>query len=121
MDDGLIDRAALRRLLEVIGGDPEDFAELVDDYFAGAPELVASIRAGADSGDWEAVYRAAHTLKSNAKDFGALRLAALCATLESAARQGAVDSPEVVIAEIEREEAAARQALQAIRVSDVAG
>lgn len=119
MHEGSIDLAALRRLLDVIGGDAGDFAELVDDYAAGAPELVAKIRDAASSMDWESVFRAAHTLKSNAKDFGAHRLAALCANLETAARQGRVEQPETLISEVESEEVTARQALQNISVNDL--
>jgi HPt (histidine-containing phosphotransfer) domain-containing protein len=121
MHEEAIDLAALRRLLDVIGGDPDDFAELVDDYVAGAPDLTAEIRSAASSTDWATVCRAAHTLKSNARDFGAMRLATLCASLETASRQGRLESPESVISEIEIEEAAARQALRKISVDDVLG
>ena len=119
MHDEVIDLAALHRLLEVIGGDPDDFAELVGDYVGSTPALAAKIHDAADSMDWETVFRTAHTLKSNARDFGAKRLATLCESLESSSRQGNVDSLEAVISEIEIEEAAARQALQEIRVEDV--
>jgi HPt (histidine-containing phosphotransfer) domain-containing protein len=119
MHDDVIDPAALRRLLNAIGGDPDDFAELVEDYLTGVPDLVADLHAAAGSMDWERVCRAAHTLKSNATDFGATRLADLCAGLEAAARKGPVESPKAVIAEIEAAEVLARQALLQIAVEDL--
>jgi len=121
MHEKAIDLSALRRLLEVIGGDPDDYAELVGDYIGSTPNLAAEICNAAGSMDWETVFRTAHTLKTNARDFGAMRLATLCASLEAAAKQGCVESPEAIISEIEIEEAAARQALQEIRIEDVLG
>jgi len=121
MNEETLELAALRRLLEVIGGDPEDFVELVNDYLGSTPNLVTQIQKAAALSDWETVFRTAHTLKSNARDFGAFRLANCCASLESAARQGYVELPTILISEIEIEELAARQVLQRISVKDLLG
>lgn len=121
MHEETIDLSALRRLLNVIGGDPDDFAELLEDYLSGAPALAAEIGNSAGAKDWETVCRAAHTLKSNARDFGASRLAMLCSELETASRQGRVELPEKLISEIEIEEEATRQALRKIKVIDILG
>jgi histidine phosphotransfer protein HptB len=117
--DDTIELPALRRLLEVIGGDRADLVELIDDFVGGAPELVAQMQAASSAGDIAALTRAAHTLKSNARDFGAVRLAAMCAELERASREGAVFDAPVSIAAIAQEEEKARTTLGALNVEDI--
>jgi HPt (histidine-containing phosphotransfer) domain-containing protein len=115
-----IDVEALRRLLKLIGDDAEDLRDLVDEFLETAPELSALISIAADTGDRNALRIAAHTLKSNARDFGAMRLSQLCATLENACRsEGAFDT-KAAAAEIAREEAVARDALGAIPLDALA-
>jgi HPt (histidine-containing phosphotransfer) domain-containing protein len=106
-----INPAALQRLLDVIGGDREDLQELLDDYLETAPRLVAEIRAGAEARDPDAMRIAAHTLKSNAREFGAMKLSALCQDLEHACRDKTVTEPLAAADEIEAEERAASAAL----------
>ncbi len=119
MADGSIDLAALRRLLEVIGGDRDDLSELIDDFLSGAPELVAQMSAAAAAADIEALRRAAHTLKSNAQDFGAMRLAALCAALEGTCREGPHPEAAASVAMIAEEEEKARTTLRALNVENL--
>lgn len=107
-----IDRDALRRLLDVLGDDPDEFAELMEDYLVDAPDLVHRMRMAAETRDVDAFRIAAHTLKSNARDFGASRLSALCAAAEEAA-SAALHTDELATRaeEIAKEEEAAREAL----------
>lgn len=116
MRENGIDQSALRRLLEMIGGDPEDLAELLDDYREAAPELATQIRTAAASGDLDSLRIAAHTLKSNAGDFGATRLSALCAELEHACRNGDVPDSDMKAAAIAAEEETARESLSSVNV-----
>ena len=115
----IIDLAALRRLLEAIGGDPEDLDELFEDYRSEAPELAAKISQAAAGGDLEGLRIAAHTLKSNARDFGATKLSALCEKLEQECRSGAVADPHGMAEAIAAAENASRQALDEISASDL--
>lgn len=117
--DEPIELPALRRLLDVIGGDRDDLSELVDDFLSGAPELVAQMSAAAAAADTEALRRAAHTLKSNAQDFGATRLAARCAALEGACREGPCPEAAASVAVIAEEEEKARRALGALNVEEL--
>lgn len=118
--DEPIELPALKRLLEMIGGDHADLAELIDDFINGAPELVAQMQAATTAADSAALTRAAHTLKSNARDFGAMRLAALCAELERASREDQGLEAAASIAVIAEEEELARKALGALNVEDLA-
>jgi HPt (histidine-containing phosphotransfer) domain-containing protein len=119
MTDDVIDRAALRRLLDVIGGNPEDLNDLLEEYRNTAPELASQISVAASSGDLEKLRIAAHTLKSNARDFGATRLSSLCDNLERNCRNGAVPDWRGMAEAIDSEEAAARQALSSINAEDI--
>src|SRR5439155_15295667 len=63
--EGPIDSGVLGRLVEGTGGDAGFVSELIDQFVADSPGLVADARAGIAAGDAEEVRRAAHTLKSN--------------------------------------------------------
>lgn len=113
-DDGgeqVIDPAALARLLEMMGGDPAYLRELIDGFLADAPKLVADLRHGAAAGDAAVVRLAAHTLKSNAAEFGAVALRDLNRALEQAAKKGVFDGAAEQVAAIEQEFERVRRAL----------
>jgi CheY-like chemotaxis protein/HPt (histidine-containing phosphotransfer) domain-containing protein len=96
-----IDRAVVARLTESMGGDEGFVAELIDQFAVDAPGLVAAARAGLEAGDAGEVYRAAHTLKSNAATFGANQLVDRSRRLEQAAKDGSLDDGADRLAEIE--------------------
>lgn len=114
MTDVPIDRAALDRLLDNTGGDVDFVSELVDQFLANTPGLVAAARAGIELEDADEVRRAAHTLKSNAATFGATSLAERSRTLEEAARGGSLAGTSTQIDELESELARVHAALPAI-------
>ncbi len=93
MREAVIDPAALEKLRDVIGGDPEDLAELIDEFHAVTPEVLAAMKSAADANDLEALRISAHSLKSNGRDFGAVALASSCETLERDCRNGSVEDP----------------------------
>ncbi len=115
---GPIDPAALDKLLAVIGGDTEDLQELIADFNGIAGDLNGKIQSGVAAADWHAVRIAAHTLKSNARDFGATSVAALCQTLEQQLKDGGVAAPEPLLAQLDRAVAEARAALDALGTRD---
>ena len=90
MTDSVIDRAALQRLMRVIGDDPAELRDLIECFLEEGPILVADLCAAAALSDLDALRRAAHTLKSSARDFGAQRLETLCERLERDSRAGPV-------------------------------
>lgn len=119
MDQELIDRTALTKLLELLGGDPEDLDELIADYLEEAPRLSGRITEAASVGDSDTLRISAHTLKSNARDFGAEALASLCAKLEHACREGNLISADDLAERIRAEEEIARNALRVIDSRDL--
>jgi len=86
-----LDTDALRRISESLGDDREFVVDLVEQFIADTPGLIAAARTGLAAGDLDEVRRAAHTLKSNAATFGARELADRSRRLEEAARSGTVE------------------------------
>jgi HPt (histidine-containing phosphotransfer) domain-containing protein len=101
--DGVVDPAVLTRLLEGVGGDAEFVTDLIAQFAADAPALVAAARAGLEAGDAEEVRRAAHTLKSNAATFGADSLSERSRQVEEAARRGALEDAPAGVEAMARE------------------
>jgi CheY-like chemotaxis protein len=104
-------RAVALDELEAATGDPAFVGELVDTFLREAPALLVRLR-GSEVDD---VRRAAHTLKSIARTFGAAALAELCQELERAAAAGTPGAPAELQARIETEYARVAGALEARR------
>ena len=71
-----------------MGDDPADLAEIAGSFLDEAPTLIEAMVKAAAAGDVDTVHRQAHSLKSNARDFGATILAELCQALEHELRSG---------------------------------
>ena len=82
MASGQLDQGAWDALNEMVGRDPVFLAEMIDTFLDDAPGLMAEIEGAVASGDAAALRRAAHTLKSNSRTFGALRLGDLGQVIE---------------------------------------
>jgi HPt (histidine-containing phosphotransfer) domain-containing protein len=87
-----ISRQALERMKEVIGGDKEVLAEILQSFIDEAAPLAESILSAARDGRLDTLGRAAHTIKSSARDFGDTELAALCADIEFRSKQGSLSN-----------------------------
>jgi HPt (histidine-containing phosphotransfer) domain-containing protein len=110
-----LDRGAVRALADLLGGDREALAEVVDAFLSEAPGRLAELRLGADEGDAALAGRAAHTLKSNAATFGALDFASLCRRLEEAARAGEIAGERGSIDRLDEQWTHVRSALIVLR------
>lgn len=114
MSEVVIEKEALQRLLNVIGGDPEDLQELLEDFEESTPTTLQEMQDAAANGDLTALRISSHSLKANGRDFGAVALARACAELEEACRNGTVEDPLREVAEISKELSRARMALSEI-------
>ena len=115
MSTDLIDQDALKRLLALIGDDPDDLDELIDDYLEAAPDLAKTILDACESRDVDAMRIAAHTLKSNARDLGAMRVSERASTIENACKSDDIEAAIAAAFDIEAEAAAANEALSKLR------
>jgi HPt (histidine-containing phosphotransfer) domain-containing protein len=113
-DTDVLDDSALEHL-DVATGDPAFVTDLVDTFLREAPALVAGLKTARQSGDAEEVRRAAHTLKSNARTFGAAGLANLCQELENTAKRRVMSEAAGLVTNIEDEYARVASALATAR------
>jgi CheY-like chemotaxis protein len=111
----VLDPAAIENLRGIVGGKREFLVELVDSFLTDAPPLLAEMRGGLADGDAGRLRRAAHTLKSNAAEFGANTLAGRCRDLEELARVEKLDAVYGLLAAAEVEFERVRTALGSVR------
>jgi two-component system, sensor histidine kinase and response regulator len=91
--DEVIDGAVIDGLRALARpGKPSPLARALDRFLETTPAIVASIRAHADCGDAEALWRAAHSLKSSAGALGAKQLSVRCAEIELRARDDGIEA-----------------------------
>ncbi len=78
-----LDPAALDEYRDVLGDEfGAFFIDLIDTFFESGPELIQTMKDSLASGDAESFTRAAHTMKSNCKTFGATEFAEKAFELE---------------------------------------
>jgi HPt (histidine-containing phosphotransfer) domain-containing protein len=90
-----IDMDTLDRLRDIVGGDEADLKELIESFLEEAPGLLESLLASREGPDMVTMRRSAHSLKSNARDMGALAVADLCARIEHSSAAGTVPDAAV--------------------------
>jgi CheY-like chemotaxis protein/HPt (histidine-containing phosphotransfer) domain-containing protein len=100
--------------LEAAVGDPRFVRELISTFLNDAPALVGTLRSSLEQRDLEELRRAAHTLKSNGRTFGATTLATLSEELERSAQTGALGDAAELVSRTEREYARVEDALEAM-------
>ena len=111
----ILDQAALDNMFKLVDGDTEFLVELINTVLEDAPKLLADMREGAVRKDAEKLHIAAHSLKSNSADFGALRLAELCRKLENNAKVGNLDNTIGLVTTAVKEYELVKAALKQIR------
>ena len=84
------DPAAIERLRAVAGDQSSAFvAEMAELFLGETRKTLTDLRAASDKEDWKVVARLAHSLKSSAATLGAMRLSAVCRSLELDVTDGA--------------------------------
>ena len=111
LDEETFDRL---RLLSPEDG-PEAFSQLVAAHLDDSLNLVDQMRTALAAGDADSLRRAAHSLKSSASAFGALRLSQRCAALEMASKGRITGETPAYLAAVEAEYVRARTALERFR------
>jgi two-component system, sensor histidine kinase and response regulator len=99
-------------------GGPSRLGRAVTRFVENAPSLVSAICESHAKGDADALWRAAHSLKSSAAALGAKRLSLASAEIEHGARTSGVAAVTGIVAGIEKELKTATKALQEL-IEDV--
>jgi HPt (histidine-containing phosphotransfer) domain-containing protein len=111
-EGGVLDPDALEQL-GTRAGDRAFVVELIDTFVRDAPALLEALRGALEDAEPQRLRRAAHTLRSNARVFGATRLAELCGVLEAMAKAGTLAGAGNFLTKVEGEYARVERALQA--------
>jgi PAS domain S-box-containing protein len=115
LPDDILDPAAMENLQELAGGDAAFLAELMDTFLADAPQLLTDMRQAMERRDAAGLRLAAHSLKSNSADFGAMTLSNLCRELEGMGKAGTLDGAAEKVTQAEAEYEQVKAALEVIR------
>jgi two-component system, sensor histidine kinase and response regulator len=101
-------------LLERVGGDRRALASLVRTFTSDAPRKLAEIHRAVSAGDARALQAAAHALKGAVSNFAAAAAAEAAFRLQRMGETGETGGAAAVVAELEREMAKVRAALEAL-------
>ena len=113
--DGPIDTAKIDEIRALkTGGGAALLQRVVSQFTAAAAPLAVTIRAKTGEGDADAVWRAAHSLKSSAAAVGAIRLSRHCAEIEAKARATGTEAVHQLLDVLDAELASATQGLQTL-------
>jgi HPt (histidine-containing phosphotransfer) domain-containing protein len=113
MDESVIDTTVYAQLQESAGA--EFAAELLDTFLEEAPRILAELHGARAANHVDRFRRAAHSLKTNANTFGALRLGALARELELKGLDPVPAAEGDALAALEVEYARAAAALKDLR------
>ena len=113
MDESVIDRAVYAELRNTTGA--EFAAELADTFIEEAPGMLAELRAAHADGNAERFRRAAHSLKSNGRIFGAVKLTTLAREFELKGLDADPAGDVACLAALEAEYVRAAAELKALR------
>jgi len=99
MDDAHLPVVDLEQVQQITGGKIERYQRIVRVFLENMPARLHEVENAARQGDWEEVYRLAHSIKGAAGSLGAARMQAASLELESAGRNRQID---VIPAGVER-------------------
>lgn len=108
--DGSEDAFCYDEALELMGGDEELLAEMVEILMAQIPEAVESLRQAVEGQDAARLNAQAHKLKGSVSSLGGKIVTRLAQTLETKGGQGDLSNAASEFAELEREIARLQEA-----------
>jgi signal transduction histidine kinase/DNA-binding response OmpR family regulator/HPt (histidine-containing phosphotransfer) domain-containing protein len=110
-----LDMKAVERIRRISGDDGSSLlGQVVSQFAATWAPLLQTLRAKSRDSDPQAVWRAAHSLRSSASAIGARRVSQYCEEIEMSARDNGILPAEALLAELESEVAAATVDLSAL-------
>jgi two-component system, sensor histidine kinase and response regulator len=113
-DEPSIDPEAIKSLREIDDGKDDLLREVIELFAGETPPRLAAILDSANAGDPEALWRAAHALRSGAANLGATRVVRLCDMLEKRGRAGHLEGVTTLVVELQPAVEEALRALQTI-------
>jgi HPt (histidine-containing phosphotransfer) domain-containing protein len=114
-NQNVIDKDVFDNLFDSVGGDGEFLTELLDTYFTDTPQQFAAMHSALSAGNADEFRRAAHSLKSNSANFGALKLSESAKKLEDLGKSGMLNQVGAQLDEAEAEYEEVKTALEMIQ------
>jgi HPt (histidine-containing phosphotransfer) domain-containing protein len=102
-------------LNELIGGEAAFLTELIETFLQDAPKLIADMDQAVTKENAAALHLAAHSLKSNSADFGAILLSTLCKELEQMGRNKSLAGAAALMPQLYHEYHRTEAALNKLR------
>ncbi|MDB9345557.1 Hpt domain-containing protein [Nodularia spumigena CS-586/05] len=112
MEQTIIDTKILNSLRDMMSGDEAAFQQLLNCYLTEAPKSIQIIKASQATQDVEALWQAAHSLKSSSASVGATTLAQICQQIEVKGRSSDLESSEDICSQLYKEYELVKRALQ---------
>jgi HPt (histidine-containing phosphotransfer) domain-containing protein len=109
-----LDMKAVERIRRIGDDGSSLLGQIISQFAATSAPLLQALRAKSRDSDPQAVWRAAHSLKSSASAIGARRVSQYCEEIEALARDNGILPAEALLAELESEVAAATVDLRAL-------
>jgi HPt (histidine-containing phosphotransfer) domain-containing protein len=109
----IIDQAIFDELKQMSG--PDFMPELIDTFLEDAPRMLSDLQRTLEAGDSEGFRRTAHSLKSNAKTFGAQDLAESARELELIGRENRLKDASPKLEQLRTEYERVAEALKGLR------
>jgi len=109
-----LDRSQIDFLVSLDDGAGCALAEIVNEYLTVSDEGRTELHRQLRDGDWNAIERTAHTLKGASANVGATGLAAVCASLETRAREARHDDAAALLDQFDAELMRVRAALEIV-------
>lgn len=110
-----VDRATLDKLLAMFNGDKAFLYQVIDTYLSDGVRLLASVQQALADGNADDLRRAAHSLKSNSANLGAMTLSQQSRELEELGRLGTLAAAPAKVAILTEEFQKVKSALEKIR------
>ncbi len=104
-----LDPEAMQRL-QRLGGDPF-VCKMINVFLEYSEKRIGEAQAAAAGGEWAAVAKAMHALKSSAGNIGACRVQALAERIEALAEQGSSEALPAALGDLAQAFAAVKPAL----------
>lgn len=105
-----LDPAAIERLMRL--GGAAFVCKMIDLFLSYAAEKIGEARRALDAGDWMALSKAVHPIRSSAGNIGAVRVQELAQQLEQLSQRGESGPLSVLVGELEAAFAAVKPELE---------
>jgi HPt (histidine-containing phosphotransfer) domain-containing protein len=108
----VINMEVVEELLSLSEGDAELLVDLIQMYLQDGPHKLKEITEGLETGDYDRVERAAHSLKGSAGNLGAILVQQDCETLQQASREQSLEQVQTGVSQLQDHYQQAETALQ---------